>query len=66
MIITLTKESILTLKIRFMNKLEQFKDEINNTKVERKLKLNKFIQFYYFIDFSEDFDTAVEQFNRLK
>jgi hypothetical protein len=36
------------------------------TKVSRKLKLNKFIKFYYFIDFSEDFDTAVEQFNRLK
>jgi hypothetical protein len=49
-----------------MEEVQKIKEEINSIKVDRKLRLNKFIQFYYFIDFTEDFDTAVEQFNRLK
>lgn len=48
------------------NNIEVIKGDLIAIRTERKLQLNNFVKFCYFIDFSEDFDTMMEQFKKLK
>lgn len=45
---------------------EEKKPKYKELIFERKMILHKFIEFYYYIEFSENFEEAIEMFKKLK